>query len=206
ADAEEVCARSLREVRKSGHYLTSCYVIYQCAMKAMVEQDVATVFSLAEELVQIVNRHHGFFWECFTEALLGWASARSGAVDDGLARLKRSWEIRDRTQTRIWSPYFLISEAEILIQHQRRGEAIALLDRAAAEADATGQHYSEAEEFRVRACARLSQGGSLAEVEALFQRGLATARRQNGRLFELRTATSLAQVWRDVGRLDNART
>jgi predicted ATPase len=35
---------------------------------------------------------------------------------------------------------------------------------------------------------------------------LATARRQNARLFELRTATSLAQVWRDVGRVDDART
>ena len=35
---------------------------------------------------------------------------------------------------------------------------------------------------------------------------LATARKQNARLFELRTATSLAQVWRDAGRLDEART
>jgi ATP/maltotriose-dependent transcriptional regulator MalT len=205
-EAEELCVRSLREVRESGHHLTSCYAIYHCAMKAMVEQDIATVFSLAEELVEVVNRHHVFYWECFTEALLGWASARTGAVDNGLARLQRSWEIRDRMQTRIWSPYFLISEAEILMQNQRNNEAIALLDRAAAEADATGQHYAVAEGFRVRACARLSQGAPLAEVEALFQRGLATARTQNARLFKLRTATSLAQAWRDVGRLDDART
>jgi predicted ATPase len=40
----------------------------------------------------------------------------------------------------------------------------------------------------------------------LLQRGLATARRQHARLFELRTATSLAQVWRDAGRVDDART
>jgi len=204
-EAEELCVRSLREARDSGHHLTSCYAIYHCAMKAMIEQDPATVFSLAEELVEIMNRHHVFYWECFTEALLGWASARTGAVDKGLARLQRSWEIRDRMQTRIWSPYFLISEAEILMQNQRNDEAIALLDRAAAEADATGQHYNEAEGFRVRACARLSQGAPLAEVEALFQRGLATARRQNARLFELRSATGLAQVWRDVGRGDDAR-
>jgi predicted ATPase len=105
----------------------------------------------------------------------------------------------------IWSPFFRISEAEILMQNHRNDEAIALLDRAAADAVATGQHYSEAEGFRVRACARLSQGAPLAEVEALFQRGLATARSQNARLFELRTATSLAQVWRDAGRLDDAR-
>jgi predicted ATPase/class 3 adenylate cyclase len=205
-EAEQLCVRSLREVRESEHHLTSCYVIYHCAMKAMVEQDLATVFSLAEELVAIVNRHHVFYWECFTEALLGWASARTGAVDDGLARLQRSWDIRDRMQTRIWSPYFMISEAEILMQNQRNEGAIALLDRATAEANATGQHFAEAEGFRVRACARLSQGAPLAEVEALFQRGLATARTQNARLFELRIATSLAKAWQDVGRLDDART
>jgi class 3 adenylate cyclase/tetratricopeptide (TPR) repeat protein len=204
-EADELCARSLRETRESGHHLTSCFAMSVCAMKAMVEQDPATVFSITEELVEIVNRHHVFYWEGFTEALLGWASARTGAVEKGLARLQRSWEIRDRMQTRIWGPLFRISEAEILLQHQRSDEAIALLDRAAADADATGQHYSEAEGFRIRAGARLSQGAPLAEVEALFQRGLATARRQNARLFELRTATSLAQVWRDVGRVDDAR-
>jgi len=206
AEAEELSARSLRETRESGHHLTSCYAMSVCAMKAMVEQDPATVFSITEELVEIVNRHHVFYWECFTEALLGWASARTGAVEKGLARLQRSWEIRDRMQTRIWGPFFRISEAEILMQNQRSDEAIALVDLAAAEANATGQHYAKAEGFRVRACARSLQGAALAEVEPLFQRGLATARRQNARLFELRTATSLAKVWRNAGRLDDART
>jgi len=205
-EADELCGRSLRETRESGHHLTSCYVMSVCAMKAMVARDPASVFSITEELVEIVNRHHVFYWECFTEALLGWASARTGAVKTGLARLQRSWEIRDRMQTRIWGPFFRISEAEILLQNQRSEEAIALLDRAAAEADATGQHYSDAEGFRVRACARLSQGAPLAEVEALFQRGLETARAQNARLFELRTATSLAKVWRDIGQVESART
>jgi class 3 adenylate cyclase/tetratricopeptide (TPR) repeat protein len=205
-EAEELCARSLHEAREHGHHLTSCYVIHHCAMKSMVEQDPVTVFSLAEELVEIMNQHHVFYWEGFTEALLGWASATTGALDAGLARLARSREIRDRVQTRIWSPFFLISEAEILMHNLRNDEAIALLDRAAEEAEATGQHYGAAEGFRVRACARLAQGASLAEVEALLQRGLATAQRQSARLFELRTATGLAQVWRDAGRIDSART
>jgi hypothetical protein len=107
-------------------------------------------------------------------------------------------------QTRIWGSYFRISEADILVRNQRNDEAIALLDRVAADADVP--RYDGAEGLRVRACARLAQGAPLAEVEVLFQRGLATARRQHARLFELRTATSLAQVWRDVGRVDDART
>jgi predicted ATPase/class 3 adenylate cyclase len=203
-EADELCARSLIEARDSDHHLTSCFAICICAMKAMVEQDAAAVFSLAEELVEIMNRHHVFYWECYTEGLLGWVFASTGDLDKGLARLKRSAEIRDRMQTRMFGAYFLISEADILVQNQRSDEALALLDRAAAEA--SGPQYDDAEALRVRARARLAQGAPLAEVEALFQRALATARRQNARLFELRTATSLAQVWRDAGRVDDART
>ncbi|WP_245288331.1 AAA family ATPase [Bradyrhizobium sp. Ec3.3] len=204
-EAEALCARSLAEVRESGHHLTGCYAIYHCAMKAMVDQDLATVFQLAEELTEIMKRHHVFYWEGFAEALLGWASARTGALDTGVARMHRAADIRGRMHTRIWSPFFLISQAEILMQNQRNEQAIALLDQARADAETTGQHYSDAEGFRVRACTRLTQGAPLAEVEALFQQGLATARLQSARLFELRTATSLAQVWRNVGRSDNAR-
>jgi predicted ATPase len=163
------------------------------------------VLSLADELVEIMKRHNVFYWECFTEALLGWTLAKTGALESGLTRLRRSTDIRDRIQTRIWGPYFLISEAEILIQNQRLDEAVTLLDRAEAEAEATGQHYSAAELFRVRACARHSQRAALAEVEALFKQGLATARRQSARLFELRIATDLAKLWRDAGRRADAR-
>ena len=45
-EADELCARSLRETRESGHHLTSCYAMSVCAMKAMVGQDPATVFSI----------------------------------------------------------------------------------------------------------------------------------------------------------------
>ena len=137
-------------------------------------------------------------------AWLGFGQNRGGGKGFGTTAAQLGNPRQDANQD--LGSLFRISEAEILLQNQRSDEAIALLDWAAAEADATGQHYSKAEGFRVRACARLSQSASLAEVEALFQRGLATARRQNARLFELRTATSPAQVWRDVGRVDDART
>jgi len=204
-EAEALCMRSLREARESDHHLTTCYALYHVALNAMVAQDPATVLSLADELVEIMKRHNVFYWECFTEALLGWTLAKTGALESGLTRLRRSTDIRDRIQTRIWGPYFLISEAEILIQNQRLDEAVTLLDRAEAEAEATGQHYSAAELFRVRACARHSQRAALAEVEALFKQGLATARRQSARLFELRIATDLAKLWRDAGRRADAR-
>jgi predicted ATPase len=43
------------------------------------------------------------------------------------------------------------------------------------------------------------------EAEASFNKGLCIAREQGARLFELRTSTSLARLWRDHGRMDEAR-
>jgi class 3 adenylate cyclase len=89
-EADELCARSLREARESGHHLTSCYAICLCAMKSMVEQDPAAVFSLGEELVEIVDRHHVFYWQAFTEGLLGWASAKTGDVENDWSAVGKS--------------------------------------------------------------------------------------------------------------------
>jgi len=41
--------------------------------------------------------------------------------------------------------------------------------------------------------------------ESHFQQSLVIARRQNAKSFELRAATSLARLWRDQGRRDEAR-
>ena len=51
----------------------------------------------------------------------------------------------------------------------------------------------------------LVAGGDLTAAEASFQQAVAIARRQNAKLWELRTATSLARLWRDQGKRTEAR-
>jgi predicted ATPase len=45
----------------------------------------------------------------------------------------------------------------------------------------------------------------IADAEAEFQRALAIAREQGARYWELRAATSLARLWSDRGRYEDAR-
>ena len=44
------------------------------------------------------------------------------------------------------------------------------------------------------------------EAENSFRQALSVARRQNGRLWELRVAVSLAHLWHNEGRNEEART
>ncbi len=48
-------------------------------------------------------------------------------------------------------------------------------------------------------------GNAVEEAEALLRQSLEVARRQEAKTFELRTATSLARLWRRQGKRDAAR-
>jgi predicted ATPase len=61
-----------------------------------------------------------------------------------------------------------------------------------------------------RNCFGLRESGSLPvaqshKAEACLQQALAVAREQEAKLFELRASTSLARLWRDQGKRDEAR-
>ena len=93
--------------------------------------------------------------------------------------------------------------------HARAGRpeaALRALDEALAIAGRTGDHFFLAENFRLQGEITLAQVGRAAasDVEAMFKRSLRTARAQNASSWELRTATSLARLWRDGGRHDEA--
>ena len=53
--------------------------------------------------------------------------------------------------------------------------------------------------------ALLSPEPDVAKAEAYFERALSVARQQQAKSWELRAATSMAQLWRDQGKRDEAR-
>ena len=53
--------------------------------------------------------------------------------------------------------------------------------------------------------ALLSQEPDTAKAEAYFEHALSVARQQQAKSWELRTATSMAQLWRDQRKRDEAR-
>ena len=67
--------------------------------------------------------------------------------------------------------------------------------------------WCEAEVHRIAGeIALLSREPDAAKAEVCFERALGVARAQQAKSWELRAATSLARLWRDQGRRDEART
>jgi predicted ATPase len=72
--------------------------------------------------------------------------------------------------------------------------------------EATKERWCEAEVNRVAGeIALMSPERDAAKAEAYFERALAVAREQQAKSWELRAAMSMARLWRDQGKRDEAR-
>ena len=70
----------------------------------------------------------------------------------------------------------------------------------------TKERWCEAEVNRIAGeIALLSSDTDTAKAEAYFERALAVARRQQAKSWELRAAMSMARLWRDQGKPQQAR-
>src|SRR5262249_37524081 len=102
-------------------------------------------------------------------------------------------------------PYWLALLAEA---QRARGEpdaGLTVVTEALTLAETTGERWYEAELYRLKGALLLQQhADNQAEAEASFHKALDIARTQQAKSFELRTATSLARLWQQQGKRQEA--
>jgi len=94
--------------------------------------------------------------------------------------------------------------AEANVKLGRSVEGLNYLAEAAQFIEMTEERNNEAELHRVRGDL-LNAIGDRAAAEQKYQQALAVAKRQSAKPFELHAASSLARLWRDQGKRDEAR-
>ena len=88
----------------------------------------------------------------------------------------------------------------------RFDDAWRYIDEATTELETTKEKLWEAEVYRMAGDIALrSPKPDIAKAEAYFERALAVARKQQAKSWELRAAMSLARLWRDQGKRQQAR-
>jgi class 3 adenylate cyclase/tetratricopeptide (TPR) repeat protein len=162
-----------------------------------------------EHLTQwmVLAREHGFSMLLAGAGLFGARLlSERGETAEGLARARQA--LADFAATghtclvtgRLWLIAYCCQRAGEL------DEALEQLAKGLDAAKATGERCYEAELLRLKGELLIAHRPALShEAEACFQRALAVAREQEAKLFELHAATSLARLWRDQGKRDEAR-
>jgi predicted ATPase len=86
------------------------------------------------------------------------------------------------------------------------GEASRCISEALMAVQTTNESWYEADIHRIAGeIALTSPEPDAVKAEAYFERALAVARQQQAKSWELRASTSLARLWRDQGKVQQAR-
>ena len=106
----------------------------------------------------------------------------------------------------MWMPFFLTHLARAYAELGKFEEARSSIGDALNALKTTGERWCEAQVHRAAGeITLLSPAPDEAKAENYFRCALAIARAQQAKSWELRSAISIARLWRDQGKWDDAR-
>ena len=157
------------------------------------------------EAVLALSTEHGFpMFQVLATVVRGWCVASLGHPDEGIAQLQQGVTAWRSSGAEIGIPMFLTFLADAYGRARRPDEGLEQLADAARSMEVRNERIYEAEIHRVQG-ELLRSMQKVSAAEDSFSKGLAVARRQSAKLFELRAAISLARLWRSQGKPRQAR-
>jgi predicted ATPase len=136
----------------------------------------------------------------------GSASALTGKAADAVELLTSAITAYRATGATSRMPYWSSSLASAYAQLGNFTAAWRCIDEAMTFIETTKDKRDEAEAHRIAGEISLkSPKHGVAKAEAYLQSALAVARQQQAKSWELRAAMSMARLWRDQGKLTEAR-
>jgi predicted ATPase len=162
---------------------------------------------LAQRQAALAAEHGLTLWSGWATVICGWAKARQGGSEEGIAQIREGLAAIRMTGADIGRPWFLYLLAEACMEGGRLAEALSALMEALAIVNKHEERHFEAEIHRLIGELLLKQNDSNAlEAQGCFQRAIEVARKQSAKSWELRATMSLARLLAESGKRNEART
>lgn len=201
--AEALCGRMLQQARAMKHPKTLAMALLFATMLCRWLNRHTEALSLSAETIALTRQHGMTYWMATGEALQGRAQVMQEGRQD-LSQLKLL-AVRLSTASPSYSAQRSSDMAELHMQLKSYDEALGLLAQAQAEEASTGSCQFAAERHRLKGVCLLALSPPDAKAaEASFDQALAISRRQGAKMLELRAAVSLARLWQQQGKKEQA--
>ena len=181
-----------------------------------------------------LSTEQGFpYWLAIETIVQGWTLAEQGQVEEGIAQMHQGLAAYRATGAELQRPSFLALLAEAHRKVGQMEEGLAVLAEALAQVEKTGERYYEAELYRLKGTLTLQSKTSLGQVldksktspkqvqdksrasqdklddtekeaEECFHKAIEIARKQQAKSLELRAVMSLARLWQQQGKKEEA--
>jgi predicted ATPase len=188
------------------HPLSQAYALSLAAMLRQFRREGQAAQERAEALMAL-SREQGF--DIYLAAGMlwqGWALAGQGQEGGDIAQMRWGLAAHRAAGDELTRPYWLALLAEASGKIGQAEEALSMLSEALIMVHKQGEHFYEAEIYRLEGELRLVRAPAQhVEAETYFQQALAIARRQQAKSLDLRAAMSLSRLWQQQGKREEAR-
>jgi tetratricopeptide (TPR) repeat protein len=195
-----LCDAGISHARARGDPHSLAWALVGSGQVRIILRDTDEAERLLREALDLAHEHRMPEWIGFAQALLGFALCSNGdpqtgikLQDEGMRSLHAAGSMLMTTRLRVNVAASLIGigELERARLHLAAGQS---------HRESHGERVVAAELERVEAELLRREGAPSQTVAAQLNKAISTARSQGARLFELRAATNLARLWRDVDR------
>jgi class 3 adenylate cyclase/tetratricopeptide (TPR) repeat protein len=199
ADAEQ----ALKYAREVSQAPSLMFALYYTSLTFSLCANYAAAKALIDELVALADEKAATFWKAGGIASQGSLLSLTGQAADAVHTTTSG--IAASTGATVFKPWGLLCLTKSYAELSRYDDAWRCIGEAMTLAETTKERWCEAEVYRMAGEIALMSPEPDRKADGYFERALAVARQQKAKSWELRAATSMARLWRDQGKQNEAR-
>ena len=198
--------RAVSHAHEIEHAATLMYALNHASYTYVHCGDYHSTDAALAELAQLTDEKGAAFWKANGLMTQGALRLLTDKASDAVRLLTTGLKASQSTGATVFVPWYLTYLATTYACLGQYDDARRMISEAIEAVDRTNERWCEAEVLRVAGeIALLGPESDSVDAQNHFERALAVARQQQAKSWELRAAMSLARLWRDQGKLQQAR-
>jgi predicted ATPase len=198
--------QALKDAREIGQAATLMYALPHSSLTHILRGNYATANAEANEVVALADEKGALLWKGAGTMFQGCALAMTDKASDAVHMITSGMTAWRSTGATNWLPLYLTYLTRAHANLGQFDQAWHCSSEALTTIEVTNERWFEAEVHRVTGeIALKSPEPDAIKAQSYFERALAIARKQQAKSWELRASMSLARLWRDQGKVQQAR-
>jgi predicted ATPase len=202
ADADQ----AISDAREIGQAATLMYALAHASMTRIYCGNYEAANAEAGEAVALANEKGTLFWKALGTLSQGCVLALTGKAMQAAPMITSAITALRSTGAAFWMSFYFSNLMRAYAELGQFDDAWRCIGEAMTAVETTKETWFEAEVHRM--AGEISLTGlerEATKTEANFERALEVARQQQAKSWELRASMSLAPLWRDQGKVSEAR-
>ena len=198
---------AIRCAREIGHPASLILALtYKALLEVFLTGEYQSATTSINEIVSLAEKSGALMWKAAAMFFRGYVYALTGKPLEGLPVIETNVAVWQSAGAKMFAPIMSTYTARAYLDAGNLDAARQSIQDAMTAIQSTGERWIEAEANRVAGeIAAKSPEQDALKTEAHFLTALQIARQQQVKSWELRAAMSMARLWRDQGKPQQAR-